>query len=44
MSPRLPKWGGGGGGEKFSERSVALGQKILMSKRGCIMGRDNFGV
>ena len=28
--------------ESFSKRSVVLGQKILISKRVCVMGWDNF--
>ena len=30
------------GGENFSKRSVVVGQKILVSKKGCIMGWVNF--
>ena len=37
-APCLPKW------EKknFSKKSVVVGQEILISERGCIMGLVNF--
>ena len=30
------------GGEHFSKKSVVAGQKIFISKRGCIITRPNF--
>ena len=30
------------GEETFSKKAVVVGQKILISKKGCFMGWDNF--
>ena len=40
---RLPKWGEGWGREKYFTKKTSdrVGQKMLISKRGCIMGQVN---
>ena len=44
-APCLPKWkwvGGGGGERKISVKNLVVGQKILISKKGSVMGQVNF--
>ena len=39
-APYPPKWAEGE--KNFSKKFVAAGLKILISKKGCIMGQVNF--